>query len=165
MDDLDLGTVDADLYEIRDCYDPAMAGSRWTGEALRVADQLRAEVERLRDQAAGWMEEATRQAAERDKNYVELVDARHEMDVLRGQYTDVDQRYELALAGWTGALKERDHARTELREARGVIQRVRSLHSGPRTERHGSGCVQCAICWPCPTALAVGWRDGAYPPP
>lgn len=32
---------------------------------------------------------------------------------------------------------------------------VAALHHGPRTERHGSGCIHCGIVWPCPTALAV----------
>jgi hypothetical protein len=35
------------------------------------------------------------------------------------------------------------------------IAAVRQLHRGPRTERHGSGCVQCGIVWPCPTIRAL----------
>ena len=40
-----------------------------------------------------------------------------------------------------------------------VIARVRQLHSGPRTERHGSGCVQCGILWPCPTRRALDGHE------
>lgn len=40
-----------------------------------------------------------------------------------------------------------------------VIERVRKLHHGPRTERHGSGCVQCGIVWPCPTARALDGEE------
>ena len=31
-----------------------------------------------------------------------------------------------------------------------VLARVKAMHKR-RTERHGSGCVQCGILWPCPT--------------
>ena len=31
-----------------------------------------------------------------------------------------------------------------------ALARVKAMHK-PRTERHGSGCVQCGIVWPCPT--------------
>ncbi|GAA0969894.1 hypothetical protein GCM10009555_017820 [Acrocarpospora macrocephala] len=35
------------------------------------------------------------------------------------------------------------------------LARVRALHKGPRTDRPGSGCVQCGIVWPCPTSRAL----------
>ncbi len=36
-----------------------------------------------------------------------------------------------------------------------LIAEVRAMHKR-RTERHGSGCVQCGIVWPCPTYKALG---------
>ncbi|MEV0114657.1 hypothetical protein AB0H77_15595 [Streptomyces sp. NPDC050844] len=42
-----------------------------------------------------------------------------------------------------------------------IVERVRALHRGPRAERHGSGCVQCGILWPCPTARIL---DGTEQP-
>lgn len=45
--------------------------------------------------------------------------------------------------------------------AEAVIARVRQLHSGPRTGRHGSGCVQCGIVWPCPTRRALDGHETA----
>ena len=45
--------------------------------------------------------------------------------------------------------------------AEAVIARVRQLHSDPRTERHGSGCVQCGIVWPCPTRRALDGYETA----
>lgn len=49
-------------------------------------------------------------------------------------------------------------ARTKHQEradaAEAVIAAVRAKHK-PRTERHGSGCVQCGIVWPCPTYRAL----------
>jgi hypothetical protein len=42
-----------------------------------------------------------------------------------------------------------------------TLGKVRDLHGKPRTERHGSGCVHCAILWPCPTyRLVVAALDG-----
>jgi hypothetical protein len=35
-----------------------------------------------------------------------------------------------------------------------VVARVRAMHK-PRTERHGSCCVQCGIVWPCPTSRVL----------
>ena len=40
-----------------------------------------------------------------------------------------------------------------------MLEEVRRLHGKPRTDRYGSGCVQCSIVWPCPTAKAVGITD------
>lgn len=51
---------------------------------------------------------------------------------------------------------ERDEALKEMREARAELDRVRDMHGRPRTDRHGSGCIHCAIVWPCPTYLAAG---------
>jgi len=41
-----------------------------------------------------------------------------------------------------------------LHGAEAAVDRVRAMHK-PRTERHGSGCVQCGIVWPCPTSRAL----------
>lgn len=41
-------------------------------------------------------------------------------------------------------------------DAERIVEELRRLHHGPRTERHGSGCIQCGILWPCPSAKAVG---------
>lgn len=48
-----------------------------------------------------------------------------------------------------------------------VIDQVRAMHRR-RTERHGSGCVQCGMVWPCPTYKALdlpseAQQDGAQP--
>lgn len=43
----------------------------------------------------------------------------------------------------------------ELAAALYTLGKVRDLHGKPRTERHGSGCVHCAIHWPCPTYRLV----------
>lgn len=40
-----------------------------------------------------------------------------------------------------------------------VIAKVQGLHGKPRTDQYGSGCIQCGIVWPCPTAKVVGIRD------
>ena len=39
-------------------------------------------------------------------------------------------------------------------EAQATLDRIRAMHKR-RTERHGSGCVQCGIVWPCPTYKAT----------
>lgn len=39
------------------------------------------------------------------------------------------------------------------------LDEVKRLHGKPRTDRYASGCVQCGIVWPCPTAKAVGITD------
>jgi hypothetical protein len=41
-----------------------------------------------------------------------------------------------------------------LRVTEAAATTVRALHKR-RTERHGSGCVQCGIVWPCPTYLGL----------
>lgn len=41
-----------------------------------------------------------------------------------------------------------------LRAAVTAAATVRARHKR-RTERHGSGCVQCGIVWPCPTYLGL----------
>jgi hypothetical protein len=46
--------------------------------------------------------------------------------------------------------------------AEAVIAEVRAKHK-KRTERHGSGCVQCGIVWPCPTYLTLGVLDPEEP--
>lgn len=51
-----------------------------------------------------------------------------------------------------------DAACRALEEKQTVIDGVAARHSGPRTERYGSGCVQCGLLWPCPDAKAVGLR-------
>ncbi|NEA22621.1 hypothetical protein [Actinomadura bangladeshensis] len=40
--------------------------------------------------------------------------------------------------------------------AEGIVEKVKRLHGKPRVDRAGSGCIQCGVLWPCPTALAVG---------
>lgn len=47
--------------------------------------------------------------------------------------------------------------------AESVIATVRATHK-PRTERHGSGCVQCGIVWPCPTYKALTVEEPAAVP-
>lgn len=146
MAELDLDAIRADI---------AGARTRWEDreQAIRVLIEhgrtLVAEVGRLRGQAVGWMDEATRQAAERDKNYVQLADVRHELDVLRGINVDLDQRLDLALQEVTKALAERDQARAELERYRAAIGLVRDIHHGI------VGTVCCGYAWPCETAQAV----------
>lgn len=38
----------------------------------------------------------------------------------------------------------------EVRRLRAVLDAALAKHK-PRTERHGSGCVQCGTVWPCTT--------------
>lgn len=40
-----------------------------------------------------------------------------------------------------------------------ILRQIGELHSGPRTERHGSGCIECSLVWPCPTRLVLGGAD------
>lgn len=53
---------------------------------------------------------------------------------------------------------ERDEARAERDLALNTLQQIQDMHGRPRTDRHGSGCIHCAIAWPCPTYLAAGGR-------
>ncbi len=46
--------------------------------------------------------------------------------------------------------------------AESLIATVRATHR-KRTERHGSGCVQCGIVWPCPTYKALDDEPTAVP--
>ena len=39
------------------------------------------------------------------------------------------------------------------------VKHGRELHGRPRIDRHGSGCVQCGIVWPCPTFIALGGTE------
>ncbi|MEV4174008.1 hypothetical protein [Nonomuraea sp. NPDC049709] len=55
------------------------------------------------------------------------------------------------------AALETHRARADAAEA--INDRIAQLHGGPRTERHGSGCVQCGILWPCPTKRALDGED------
>lgn len=53
------------------------------------------------------------------------------------------------------ACKALETHRTRADAAEAVIAGVRAKHK-PRTERHGSACVQCGIVWPCPTYTDLG---------
>ncbi|MGI5223549.1 hypothetical protein [Actinoallomurus sp. CA-142502] len=44
-------------------------------------------------------------------------------------------------------------------QAEARLERVRHRHRGPRTDRHGSGCIGCGLIWPCPTYLDVTEAD------
>lgn len=41
-----------------------------------------------------------------------------------------------------------------------TLATTQALHK-PRTERHGAGCVQCGILWPCPTYKALATPEEA----
>ena len=45
-----------------------------------------------------------------------------------------------------------------LHDAEMAVTKLRAMHK-PRTERHGSGCVQCGIVWPCPTSLVLDGKE------
>ena len=51
-----------------------------------------------------------------------------------------------------------------LRRKTDVLDQVRAMHR-KRTERHGSGCVQCGIVWPCPTYKALEVQPAAVEAP
>jgi hypothetical protein len=44
-------------------------------------------------------------------------------------------------------------------EAQATVDRIRAMHKRC-TERHGSGCLQCGIVWPCPTYKATAPKEG-----
>ncbi|MCQ0011954.1 hypothetical protein [Actinomadura madurae] len=57
---------------------------------------------------------------------------------------------------YDAACRALEEHRERANTAEGIVEQVKRLHGKPRVDRYGSGCVQCGIVWPCPTACAVG---------
>lgn len=95
--------------------------------AMAVADSEKADL--VMRHAAQMLELSSR---------CEVKNSRLRAELTRSQNEEVEIRIENA------------RLRAELEKARTRISNVRNKHK-PRTEQHGSGCVQCGIVWPCTT--------------
>jgi hypothetical protein len=86
------------------------------------------------------------------------------MAVADAEQTELRRERDLAIAhdrqpyptawAYEQACKARNKHQERADAAEALIAGVRATHK-PRTERHGSGCVQCGIVWPCPTFKAL----------
>lgn len=100
-------------------------------------------------------EDATDDQRRQDIN--DLVDSRAAMGVLVAEIRRLRLERDLAVAhdrqpyptAWAY-----EQACKALHQKTDAIDQVRAMHR-KRTERHGSGCVQCGIVWPCPTYKAL----------
>lgn len=99
-------------------------------------------------------------------------------NLLTGSLSDINGRYTISVSqvGWlrrrfvvdcdacgliTTRYRTSDRAWQVVEKHRN-LHKVQALHHGPRTERHGSGCIHCGIVWPCPTIRAL---DAEIPAP
>jgi hypothetical protein len=61
------------------------------------------------------------------------------------------RRYHPTTSAYEGADRAVWKHRKRADDAESKLKQIRDQHGRPRTDRHGSGCVHCAILWPCPT--------------
>jgi hypothetical protein len=161
----DLGFACCSAHPIADCGEALVAEVRRLRAELARQELLHGDTIDDRDRAQDAADKLAYAVASEDvigehtadnspwANALDLITSKAEVDKLR---RDLElaiahdrQPYPTAWA-YEQACKAREKHRERADAAEALIAAVRAKHK-PRTERHGSGCVQCGTVWPCAT--------------